>query len=105
MTMIKKALLILLLLASMNGAGYVTAQQLQWQEAKHAAITESDVEIFGKDGEIVIKTNRKIQVRVFTILGQLVSQATLNPGENHLRVNSRGIYIVKVENRTQKVAL
>ena len=102
--MLKKALLILLLLAS-SGAGYVTAQQLQWQEAKHALISDSDVEIFGKDGEIVIKTNRKIHVRVFTILGQLVNQATLNPGENHLRVNSRGIYIVKVENRTQKVAL
>ena len=103
--MLKKALLILLLLASMSGAGYVTAQQLQWQEAKHASISDSDVEIFGKDGEIVIKTNRKIHVRVFTILGQLVNQATLNPGENHLRVNSRGIYIVKVENRPQKVAL
>lgn len=92
-------------MGSASAAGYATAQQMQWQEAKHVAVVESEVEISGKDGEIVIKTNRRIQVRVFTILGQLVNQATLNPGENHLRVNSRGIYIVKVENRTQKVAL
>ena len=89
----------------MSGAGYVTAQQLQWQEAKHASISDSDVEIFGKDGEIVIKTNRKIHVRVFTILGQLVSQAVLNPGTSQLRISARGIYIVKIGNVTQKVAL
>ncbi|MGN0213812.1 MAG: DUF6383 domain-containing protein [Muribaculaceae bacterium] len=83
----------------------VNAQQTQWQESKHAVQSESDVEIEGKDGVIVIRTSRRIQVRVFTILGQLVSQATLTPGESVLKVNSRGIYIVKVENRTIKVAL
>jgi len=83
----------------------VESQQVQWQEMKHAVANESDIDIFGRDGVIVIRTNRRIQVRVFTILGQLVSQTTLNPGESVLKVNSRGIYIVKVENRTQKVAL
>lgn len=81
------------------------AEQAQWQESKHAVSADADVDIFGRDGVIVVRTSRRIQVRVFTILGQLVSQATLNPGESLLKVNSRGIYIVKVENRTQKVAL
>ncbi|MGM9803499.1 MAG: T9SS type A sorting domain-containing protein [Muribaculaceae bacterium] len=86
-------------------SGYAEAQQAQWQEVKHATAIDGDIDIFGKDGMIVIRTNRRIQVRVFTILGQLVSQATLPAGESALKVNSRGIYIVKVENRTQKVAL
>lgn len=82
----------------------VVAQQ-QWQDAKHVTAIDNDVQIMGKDGEIVIKTTRRIQVNVYTILGQLVTQTTINPGESRLKVNSRGIYIVKVENRTQKVAL
>lgn len=81
------------------------AQHTQWQETKHAVQTESDLEITGKDGVIVVRTTKRIQVRVFTILGQLVSQSVVNPGESILKVNSRGIYIVRVDNRTFKVAL
>ena len=80
-------------------------QQTQWQETKHAVQTESDLEITGKDGVIEVRTTKRIQVRVFTILGQLVSQSVVNPGESILKVNSRGIYIVRVDNRTFKVAL
>ena len=80
------------------------AQQAQWQETKHAVQTESDLEITGKDGVIVVRTTKRIQVRVFTILGQLVSQATIGAGTSELRL-ARGIYIVKIGNLTQKVAL
>lgn len=82
-------------------------EQLQWQESRRAISVDAgqDIDISGKDGIITIRTTRRIQVRIFTILGQLVSQAVLNPGESQLKVNARGIYIVKVDNRTQKVAL
>ena len=63
------------------------------------------VELFVSQGSIIIRTNKKIQVRVFTILGQLVSQATVNPGTVELKINSRGIYLIKIGNITQKVAL
>ena len=92
-----------LFLASVNVGMY--AQQTQWQETKNAVQAESDLEITGKDGVIVVRTTKRIQVRVFTILGQLVSQSVVNPGESILKVNSRGIYIVRVDNRTFKVAL
>ena len=62
-------------------------------------------EMYGMNGVITIKTPRRITVRVFTILGQSVSQATLNPGTSELRIGTRGIYIVKIGNITQKVAL
>jgi hypothetical protein len=63
------------------------------------------IEIFQRSGIITIRTQKTIQVKVFTILGQLVSQATLSPGISELKLNSRGIYLVKIGNITQKVAI
>lgn len=93
--------------------GTVSMAQLQWTPATHRitgrSLVDPDVtdgiEIYGKDGIITIRTTRRIQVRVFTILGQLVSQAVLNPGASELKIGARGIYIVKIGNITQKVAL
>lgn len=91
----------------------VVAQQMQWRESTHEVQGRSlvdprvtdGVEIFGSNGVITIRTSKRIQVRVFTILGQSVSVATLNPGVSELKVGSRGIYIVKIGNLTQKVPL
>lgn len=102
-----------LLLASIGFACQAVAQ-MQWREASsefqssastEARLNSDSVEIFSKDGYIVVKLPQKEQVKVFTILGQLVSQADLNAGTSMLKLNSRGIYIVKVGNVTQKVAL
>ena len=90
----------------------VTNAKVQWKETTEVrgkSLTDprntDGVEIFQRSGVITIRTQRTIQVKVFTILGQLVSQATLNPGTSELRLNSRGIYLVKIGNITQKVAL
>lgn len=107
----KIVILAIMMLASI-AASHVTAQQ-QWREANHEISAPSNiesriaegVEIFSKDGNIVVRLQHKSQVKVFTILGQLVSQATLNAGTSTLKVASRGIYIVKVGNVTQKVAM
>ena len=86
--------------------------QLQWRETKDVpgrSLTDpratDGVEIYGSNGTITIRTTRRITVRVFTILGQNVSTVTLNPGTSELRIGSRGIFIVKIGNLTQKVAL
>ena len=57
------------------------------------------------NGTITIVTPKRISVRVYTILGQVVSQATLQPGTSELRLGSRGIYLVRIGNMTQKVAI
>ncbi len=93
--------------------GNVAYGQLQWRETNRdipkRSLTDprvtDGIEIYGYNGVIYIKTPRRIAVRVFTILGQNVSQATLNPGTHELKIGSRGIYIVKIGNLTQKVAL
>ena len=87
--------------------------KVQWRETNAEVQGKSrtdprntdGVEIFQRSGTIIIRTQRPVQVKVFTILGQLVSQATLPAGTSELRLGSRGIYMVKVGNITQKVAL
>lgn len=86
--------------------------QMQWRETKDVpgrSLTDprvtDGIEIYGSNGTITIRTTKRIQVRVFTILGQNVSTVTLNPGTSELRIGSRGIFIVKIGNLTQKVAL
>ena len=104
--------MIFTLLLAMATTPVVTAR-VQWQstssEVQGKSLTDpkntDGVEIFQRSGSIIIRTQRTVQVKVFTILGQLVSQATLPPGTSELRLNTRGIYMVKVGNVTQKVAL
>ena len=70
--------------------------------------TSDGIEIYGSNGVITIVTPKRITVRVYTILGQMVSQATLQAGttsELRLGSRSRGIYLVRIGNLTQKVAL
>ncbi|MBQ0114353.1 MAG: T9SS type A sorting domain-containing protein [Bacteroidales bacterium] len=93
--------------------GDAIAQQLQWRESSRdvpgRSLTDprqtDGIEIYGSHGVITIKTPRRIQVRVFTILGQTVSAVTLNPGTSELKIAARGIYVVKIGNITQKVVL
>lgn len=66
---------------------------------------EQEIEVSSKEGNIYIRTPRKIQVTIYTILGQVVTDRTLNPGLSEIKIGTRGIYLVKIEGRTQKVAL
>ena len=76
-------------------------QGKMWNDPK----ISDGVEIYGRNGTITIVTPKRITVRVYTILGQIVSQATLQPGTSELRLGSRGIYLVRIGNITQKVAI
>ena len=103
----RKRCAILLLMLAM-AAGNAAIAQMQWRELTPAPGIEqrvTDIEISGKNGVITIRTPRRITVRVFTILGQSVNSATLNAGIHELRIAARGIYIVRVGNITQIVAL
>ena len=104
---------VLIVLASITFASQITAQS-GWRETTTETVSSSNpesrltndgIEISSKNGNIIVRLPQKAQVKVFTILGQLVSQAELNAGTSMLKINSRGIYIVKVGNVTQKVAI
>ena len=97
----------------MLGLGNMALAEVQWHETNREVQgkslsdprTSDGVEIYGSSGVITIVTPKRITVRVYTILGQMISQATLQPGTSELRLGSRGIYLVRIANITQKVAI
>ena len=108
-----RRLLAILMTVLTLGLGNVAQAEIQWHETNREVQgkslndprTSDGIEIYGSHGTITIVTPKRITVRVYTILGQIVSQATLQPGTSELRLVSRGIYLVKIGNMTQKVAL
>ena len=97
----------------MLGQGSAALAEIQWRETNREVQgkswndprTSDGIEIYGSNGTITIVTPKRITVRVYTILGQMVSRATLQPGTSELRLGSRGIFLVRIGNLTQKVAI
>ena len=95
------------------GLGNTDLAEIQWHETNRDVQgrtwndprTSDGIEIYGRNGTITIYTPKRINVRVYTILGQIISQATLQPGTSELRLGTRGIYLVRIGNLTQKVAI
>ncbi len=110
--MMRRLIAILILVLSL-GLQSVALAEVQWRETNREVQGKSwndpkasdGIEIYGRNGTITIVTPKRISVRVYTILGQVVSQATLQPGTSELRLGSRGIYLVRIGNMTQKVAI
>ena len=108
-----KRLLAILSLLIVLGLGNAALAEIKWHETNREVQGKSlndprssdDVKIYGSNGTITIVTTKRIVVRVYTILGQVVSQATLQPGTSELRLGTRGIYLVRIGNMTQKVAI
>ena len=108
-----RRLLVILALVLTLGLENVALAEVQWRETNKDVQgktwndpRQSDgIEIYGRNGTITIVTPKRITVRVYTILGQMVSQAILQPGTSELRLGSRGIYLVRIGNMTQKVAI
>ena len=108
-----RRLIAILILVLSLGLQSVALAEVQWRETNREVQGKSwndpkasdGIEIYGRIGTITIVTPKRISVRVYTILGQVVSQATLQPGTSELRLGSRGIYLVRIGNMTQKVAI
>ena len=108
-----RRLLVILTFVLALGLENVALAEVQWRETNREVQgkslndprTSDGVEIYGSNGVITIVTPKRITVRVYTILGQMISQATLQPGTSELRLGSRGIYLVRIANITQKVAI
>lgn len=57
------------------------------------------------DGALVVSLNTKTDVKVFTILGQLVARQQLDAGTWRLPLPARGIYILKAGTLTRRVTI
>lgn len=69
------------------------------------ATDENYVSVEVRNGCIYVTTAQPVEVKVFSIVGQLISQAKLEPGISRLKMNSRGLYIVKIGEKTLRVTL
>ncbi len=83
----------------------------KWETPKSE---RTDITVVAKQGDITVKaskgiisitTSRPVQVKVFSILGQLISEETLPAGTSQLNVGQHGVFIVKAADLTCKVAL
>ena len=108
-----KRLLAILVLVLGLGLESAVLAEVQWRETNREVQgktwndprTSDGIEIYGNRGTITIVTPKCITVRVYTILGQIVSQSTLPSGTFELKLGTRGIYLVRIGNITQKVAI
>ena len=108
-----KRLLAILVLVLGLGLESAVLAEVQWRETNREVQgktwndprTSDGIEIYGNRGTITIVTPKRITVRVYTILGQIVSQSTLPSGTFELKLGTRGIYLVRIGNMTQKVAI
>ena len=69
-------------------------------------LDDSDrIETSVRDGYIFITTSRPVTVRLYSILGQLISQQNIPAGTSRLKVDIRGIYILKIGSVTRRITV
>lgn len=61
-----------------------------------------DYTVWAADGSIYIKTNKAVEVNIYTITGQLSKRMKVTVGETSVPM-TRGLYIVRIDNITRKV--
>ena len=83
-----------------------------WDIARIDAVPEArvagrqtDIEVRSGRGVIYIATNRPVQVKIYSILGHLVAQSSLQSGNYRLTLNNHGVYLIKIGDLTCKVAI
>lgn len=108
----KRALAKIMLAAALALCLSVHADARAWQTATHDRLEDgrvvartAEAEVRSMPGIILVNIPRPSQVKVFSILGRLVSQETLPAGISQLPLGSHGLYIVKIGDLTCKVAL
>lgn len=106
---IKKYLILLIVVMTM--ATPAIAAPNKWETLKSersdakTVVKETEIEIKTASSTIIVTSNHNIQIKVFTILGRMISNETLSPGTNQLTLPAHGVYIVKIGNLTCKVAI
>lgn len=89
----------------------VAAGAQRWEESPGNApvVTErsegDDITISTRDGYVYLTTSRRVTVKVFSILGQLISQDTVGPGTHRLRLATRGVFILKAGAVTRRITI
>lgn len=101
--------LIAIAMLAASAVGIATART--WEPVKtenhdlRSIAKETDIEIRSGQGEVIVVTNRQVQIKLFSILGQLISTETLSPGTHRLSSTPHGVYIIKAGELTCKIVI
>ena len=93
------------------GSPYVYSHENQWEPIENVGddakpvSRQPDVAVFTAPSVIKVSVAKPLKIEIFTILGKLVSTEQLQAGNYEFKMNSHGVYIVKVGDLTCKVAV
>ena len=83
----------------------------KWQEIKNihgnvkAVSSLPDIEVFSAPNVVMLKVNQETNVRIFTILGKLLSTQRLEPGIYEFHLEAHGVYLIKTDLSSCKIAI
>ncbi|MBJ2187312.1 MAG: hypothetical protein JFR41_01585 [Muribaculaceae bacterium] len=82
------------------------AQKSRWEQVETApGDLSEELAVVVRDNYIYVTVYRPTAVKLFTILGQPVSQVTLPAGTSRFKVAARGIYILKAGSTTRRITI
>lgn len=86
---------------------HAPAAPARWEtvETVVAELSDECFDVAVRDNYIYVYAPRPVNIKLFTILGQLVSQGSLPAGTSRLRVANRGIYILKAGTLTRRITI
>ena len=88
---------------------WAIAGQPSWTLTSAPAETEmtetEQIEVHTADQYVYISTPRPVTVKIFSILGQLISSQQIPAGTHRCRIDSRGIYILKAGPITRRITI
>ena len=106
--MIKRLFVCLLVVVAgvtMSAYGQSWEEMQQGESAQTERVETEQVDVTVRDGYVYITTPHKVTVKIFSILGQLISQEEIPAGSYRLRMASRGIYILKAGTVTRRITI
>lgn len=87
----------------------VHSAEPQWETLRTEQSSEPGdtdrLDVVVRSGYLYVTVSRPTPVKIFTILGQLVSQRNLPAGTSRLRLKGRGMYILKTDLATRRVTV
>lgn len=101
------ALILLVCATAMVGMQALAARVAVWEPVElreEAPYSEAEsLTVKYVDGGVVLSTNRATEVRIYSILGQLISKRTIQAGSTKLTLNTKGVFILKTDNTTLRL--
>lgn len=109
----KRILIILSIFIAATLASYA-GESRPWEDASRPnesreqirdGIDGEEIEITVRDGWVYVTTQKPVTVKIFTILGQLITSETIRPGTKRIHISSRGIYILRAGTVTRRITI